>query len=73
MQGKQFVTSLIETIWYIDIYNHQKFEEYSYHIPNIFLKFFNCTDSKLYKELQKPFNANELNLHCQAFAPYVTS
>jgi len=72
-QGKQFVTSLTETIWYIDMRNHQKLEERSYHIPNIFLEFFGRADPKLYKESRKPFDANELNLHCQALAPYATS
>ncbi len=60
-------------IWYVDIYDHQKFEERNYHIPKIFLEFFDYTNSESYKQLRKNFNTNELNLHYQAFALYATS
>ena len=72
-QGKQFIISLTETIWYIDICNYQKFEERSYHLPNLFLEFFGRANPKSYKQSRKIFDANELNLHCQALAPYATS
>ena len=72
-QGKQFIISLTETIWYIDICNYQKFEERSYHLPNLFLEFFGRANPESYKQSRKIFDANELNLHCQALAPYATS
>ncbi|CAG8509016.1 40401_t:CDS:2 [Gigaspora margarita] len=40
MQGKQFVNCLTETIWYIDMHNHKRFKDCSYHIPKLFLEFF---------------------------------
>ena len=49
-QGKQFIISLTETIWYIDIRNHQKLEKWNYHIPELFLKFFDCANPKSYKQ-----------------------
>jgi hypothetical protein len=73
MQGKQFITCLTETIWYIDMRNHKKLEERSYHIPEPFLEFFDRANPESYKESRKSFDANELNLHCQALAPYATS
>jgi len=72
-QGKQFVISLTEAIWYIDMRDHQKLEERSYHIPDLFLEFFGHANPESYKQSRKPFDANELNLHCQALAPYATS
>jgi hypothetical protein len=71
--GKQFVVSLTEAIWYIDMHNHKKFEERCFHIPKIFLEFFDRANPESYKQSRKPFDANELNLHCQALALYVTS
>ena len=73
MQGKQFITCLTEAIWYIDMCNHKKLEERSYHIPEPFLEFFGRANPESYKESRKSFDANELNLHCQALAPYATS
>ncbi|GBC02254.1 hypothetical protein RclHR1_04520007 [Rhizophagus clarus] len=72
-QGKQFIVSLVETIWYIDMCNHEKLKERSYHIPELFHKFFGRADPESYKQSQKSFDANELNIHCQALAPYATS
>ena len=72
-QGKQFIVSLVETIWYIDMCNHKKFKERSCHIPEIFHEFFGRADPESYKQSQKSFDANELNLHCQTLAPYITS
>jgi len=72
-QGKQFIISLTETIWYIDIRNHQKLEKWNYHIPELFLEFFDRANPKSYKQSQKSFDANELNLHCQTLAPHATS
>ncbi|CAB4385506.1 unnamed protein product [Rhizophagus irregularis] len=72
-QGKEFIVSLTETIWYIDMHDHKKLEERNYHIPKLFLEFFGHTNPESYKQSRKPFDANELNLHCQALAPYVTS
>ncbi|CAG8476935.1 14975_t:CDS:2 [Gigaspora rosea] len=72
-QGKQFVNCLTETIWYIDMRDHKKFKDRSYHIPKLFLKFFGRANPELYKQSRKPFDANELNLHCKALAPYATS
>ncbi|CAG8834796.1 12969_t:CDS:2, partial [Gigaspora margarita] len=60
-------------IWYIDMRGHKKFEDRSYHIPELFLEFFNRASSESYKESRKPFNKQELNLHCLALAPYATS
>ena len=73
MQGKQFITCLTETIWYIDMCNHEKLKERSYHIPELFHEFFGRADPKSYKQSRRSFDANELNLHCQALAPYATS
>jgi hypothetical protein len=73
IQGKQFIINLTEMIWYIDMRNHQKFEERSYHIPELFLEFFGRANPESYKQSRKSFDANELNLHCQALAPYATS
>ncbi|CAG8633361.1 11116_t:CDS:2 [Ambispora leptoticha] len=72
-QGKQFVTCLTETIWYIDMRDYKKFEDRSYHIPELFLEFFGRANPEAHKHSRKPFDANELNLHCQALAPYATS
>jgi len=72
-QGKQFIVSLVETIWYIDMCNHEKLKERSCHIPELFHEFFGHADPESYKQSRKSFNANELNLHCQALAPYTTS
>jgi hypothetical protein len=72
-QGKQFIVSLAETIWYIDMCNHEKFEERSYHIPELFHEFFARANPESYKQSRRSFDANELNLHCQALAPYITS
>ncbi|PKK75507.1 hypothetical protein RhiirC2_708088 [Rhizophagus irregularis] len=69
-QGKEFIVSLTETIWYIDMHDHKKLEERNYHIPKLFLEFFGHTNPESYKQSRKPFDANELNLHCQALAPY---
>ncbi|CAG8857578.1 18953_t:CDS:1, partial [Gigaspora margarita] len=62
-QGKQFVNCLTETIWYIDMRDHRRFEDHSYHIPKLFLEFFGCANPESYKQSRKPFDANELNLH----------
>ncbi|CAB4394856.1 unnamed protein product [Rhizophagus irregularis] len=72
-QGKEFIVSSTKTIWYIDMHDHKKLEERNYHIPKLFLEFFGRVNPKSYKQSRKPFDANELNLHCQALAPYVTS
>ncbi|UZO01231.1 uncharacterized protein OCT59_012335 [Rhizophagus irregularis] len=53
--------------------NHKKFEERSYYIPDLFLEFFDHANPESYKQSRKLFDANELNLHCQALAPYSTS
>ncbi|CAB5394997.1 unnamed protein product [Rhizophagus irregularis] len=53
--------------------NHKKFEERSYYIPDLFLEFFDRINPESYKQSRKLFDANELNLHCQALAPYSTS
>ncbi|PKY60554.1 hypothetical protein RhiirA4_484384 [Rhizophagus irregularis] len=70
---KQFIVNLVETIWYIDMCNHEKFKERSCHIPELFHEFFGRADPESYKQSRKSFDANELNLHCQALAPYATS
>jgi hypothetical protein len=72
-QGKEFINNLTETIWYIDMRDHQKLENRNYHIPELFLEFFGRADPGSYRESQKSFDANELNLHCQILAPYTTS
>jgi hypothetical protein len=55
------------------MHNHKKFEEHSYHIPELLLGFFGRANPESCKESQKSFDANELNLHCQALASYFTS
>src|SRR5271154_4596141 len=60
MQGKQFITCLTETIWYIDMCNHKKFEERNNHIPELLLEFFGRANPESYKESRKSFDANEL-------------
>jgi len=50
VQGKEFIVSLTETIWYIDMHNHKKLEEHGYHIPELFLEFFNHTNPESYKQ-----------------------
>lgn len=72
-QGKQFIINLTETVWYIDMCNYKKLEERSCHIPELFLEFFDRANPESYKQSRKPFDANELNLHCQTLAPYATS
>ncbi|CAG8812305.1 16797_t:CDS:2 [Gigaspora margarita] len=62
-EGKEFI--------YIDMRSYEKLKNRSYHIPDIFMKFFNRADPESYKEAQKPFNAQELNIYCQDLAPYV--
>ncbi|GBB97526.1 hypothetical protein RclHR1_00300005 [Rhizophagus clarus] len=49
-QGKQFIVSLVETIWYIDMCNHEKLKERSYHIPELFHEFFGRADPESYKQ-----------------------
>ncbi|CAG8733635.1 uncharacterized protein OCT59_007701 [Rhizophagus irregularis] len=49
-QGKQFIVSLVETIWYIDICNHKKFKERGYHIPELFHEFFGRANPESYKQ-----------------------
>ncbi|CAG8778960.1 2252_t:CDS:1, partial [Ambispora leptoticha] len=44
-----------------------------YHIPDLFIEFFDRTNSESYKKSRKSFDENELNLYCQALAPYATS
>ncbi|CAG8845386.1 13191_t:CDS:2, partial [Gigaspora margarita] len=70
---KRFVNCLCEAIWYINMHEHLKLKERSYHIPELFLVFFGHANPKSYKESRKPFNAKELNLHCQALASHTTS
>ncbi|GBC32615.2 hypothetical protein GLOIN_2v1880501 [Rhizophagus irregularis DAOM 181602=DAOM 197198] len=72
-QGKEFIVSLTEAIWYIDMRSHKKLEERSFHIPNIFLEFFDRANPESHKHSRKLFDANELNLHCQSLAPCATS
>jgi hypothetical protein len=72
-QGKEFIVSLTEMIWYIDMHNHKKLEERGYHIPKLFLEFFDRANPESYKQSRKPFDADELNLYCQTLAPYTTS
>ncbi|RIB22465.1 hypothetical protein C2G38_991394 [Gigaspora rosea] len=55
------------------MHGHKKFEDRSYYIPELFLEFFNCASPESYKEARKPFDEQELNLHCLALAPYATS
>ncbi|RIB03305.1 hypothetical protein C2G38_2049373 [Gigaspora rosea] len=71
-QGKRFVNCLYEAIWYIDMHGYLKLKERSYHIPELFLVFFGRANPESYKESRKPFNAIELNLHCQALASHTT-
>ncbi|RIB15432.1 hypothetical protein C2G38_2192362 [Gigaspora rosea] len=72
-QGKQFVVDLSEALWYLDIHGYKKLEERSFHIPHLFHEFLNRANPESYKEARKPFDANELNLHCQAIASFATS
>ncbi len=72
-QGKEFIISLTEMIWYIDMCNYKKLKERGYHMPEMFLEFFNRANPESYKQSRKPFDMNELNLHSQTLAPYTTS
>jgi hypothetical protein len=49
-QGKQFINSLTETIWYIDMCNYQKLKERSCNIPELFHEFFGHADPVSYKQ-----------------------
>ena len=49
-QGKQFIVNLVETIWYIDMCNHEKLQERSCHISEIFHEFFGHADPESYKQ-----------------------
>jgi len=42
-------------------------------LAELFHEFFGRADPESYKQSRKSFDANELNLHCQALAPYATS
>ncbi|GBC06692.1 hypothetical protein RclHR1_00070059 [Rhizophagus clarus] len=53
--------------------NHKKLEKRGYHIPRLFLEFFDRANPESYKQTRKPFDDNELNLHCQTLVPYATS
>ncbi|GET03004.1 hypothetical protein GLOIN_2v1763419 [Rhizophagus clarus] len=66
-------TDDIVSALYIDMRNHKKLEERGYYISRLFLKFFDHANPELYKQTQKSFDGNELNLHCQALVPYATS
>ena len=50
IQGKQFIVSLTEAIWYIDMWNHKKFKEQSYHISEISPKCFDHAIPESYKQ-----------------------
>ena len=52
-QGKQFIISLTEAVWYIDMRNYKKLEERSCHIPKLFLEFFARADPESYKQSRK--------------------
>ncbi|CAG8540203.1 25712_t:CDS:2 [Gigaspora rosea] len=72
-QGKRFISCLGDIIWYIYMHNYLKLKERSYHIPELFMGFFGHANPESYKNSRKPFNAIELNLHCQALALHTTS
>ncbi|RIB02583.1 hypothetical protein C2G38_2049946 [Gigaspora rosea] len=72
-EGKQFIIALSEALWYIDIHDSTKLEERSFHIPNLFHEFLGKANPESYKESRKPFDASELNLHCQTLISYATS
>ena len=55
------------------MHNHKKLEKHGYHIPELFLGFFDYANLESYKQIQKPFDGNKLNLHCQTLVPYTTS
>jgi len=54
------------------MYNYQKLKECSYHISELFHEFFGHANPESYKQSQKFFDANELNLHYQALVSYIT-
>ncbi|CAG8481510.1 15475_t:CDS:2 [Gigaspora rosea] len=72
-EGKKFVINLTEVIWYIDMHDHNKFKERSYHIPLIFMQFFGRANPESYKEGRKRFDLNELNFLYQSFAHYLVT
>ncbi|CAG8471253.1 40448_t:CDS:10 [Gigaspora margarita] len=72
-EGKQFIIALSEVLWHIDIHDSIKLEERSFHIPNLFYEFLGKANLEFYKESRKPFDASELNLHCQTLILYTTS
>ncbi|CAG8523511.1 4076_t:CDS:2, partial [Scutellospora calospora] len=73
LEGKKFVVNLTEVIWYIDMRDHNKFKERSYHIPPIFMQFFGRANPESYKEGRKRFDLNELNLLYQSLAHYLAT
>ncbi|RIB16174.1 hypothetical protein C2G38_2190702 [Gigaspora rosea] len=72
-EEKQFIIALSEALWYIDIHDSTKLEERSFHISNLFYEFLGKANPESYKESRKPFDASELNLHCQTLISYATS
>ncbi|CAG8642760.1 37483_t:CDS:2 [Gigaspora margarita] len=62
-QEKRFVSCLCDIIWYINMHDHLKLKERSYHILELFMEFFGRANPESYKNSRKPFNAIELNLH----------
>ncbi|CAG8773665.1 38873_t:CDS:1, partial [Gigaspora margarita] len=49
-EGKKFIINLTKVIWCIDMCDHNKFKERSYHIPLIFMQFFEQANPESYKE-----------------------
>ncbi|CAG8457754.1 24796_t:CDS:2 [Gigaspora rosea] len=72
-EGKQFIISLSEALWYIDMCDNTKLKERSFNIPSMFHEFLGRANPEAYKGARKQFDINELNLHCRSLIPFLTS
>ncbi|CAG8716327.1 37134_t:CDS:2, partial [Gigaspora margarita] len=71
MTIKEFFQHISKEISNPEIQTSLDFE--SFHIPHLFYKFLNYANPESYKEARKPFDANELCLHCQSLIPFAIS
>ncbi|CAG8844885.1 23258_t:CDS:1 [Gigaspora margarita] len=72
-EEKQFIISLSEALWYIDMCDNTKLKERSFNIPLMFHEFLGRANPEAYKGARKQFDINELNIHCRSLIPFLTS
>ncbi|CAG8442551.1 3551_t:CDS:2 [Scutellospora calospora] len=72
-EGKQFIISLSEALWYIDMCDYTKLKERGYDLPTLFHEFLGRANPESYKATRKQFDINELDIHCQSLIPYLSS